>query len=127
MKACGRRWAPGPGVLYDGQWWEVAELAAAERPAGAAASAPAGQHQPPARRRGHPPWRAAGAPAGTASLRLAGLDDAELAGLRERVAHVREALHRLPPRQRRAGPAGRAAAGVRAGQQQAAAVPGQGG
>ncbi|HUY44207.1 MAG TPA: hypothetical protein VMV92_00555 [Streptosporangiaceae bacterium] len=80
----------GARVLYDGQWWEVAELA----PPGVLLAA-AGE----LRRVSISHLLAAAGtrlgeeeiPALESELRLAGLDDTKLAGLRERVAHVREA------------------------------------
>src|SRR5712691_1939239 len=80
----------GTRVLYDGQWWEIAELA----PPGVLLAA-AGELRrvsishllaDPGTRLGEEEI-----PAREAELRLAELDDAELAGLRDRVAHVREA------------------------------------
>jgi transposase InsO family protein len=80
----------GTTVLYDGQLWEVAELAPPSVLLAAAGTLRrvSVSHLLAAEgtRLGE-----ANAPAWEGTLRLAGLDDAELAGLRERVAHVREA------------------------------------
>jgi transposase InsO family protein len=83
----------GAGVTYDGQAWEVAELA----PPSVLLAGPAGGLRrvsishllaAPGTRIGDSPGAERPADAG---LRLASLGDAELAELRERVAHVREA------------------------------------
>jgi transposase InsO family protein len=80
----------GTTVLYDGQWWEVAELAP---PSVLLAAAGALRRVSVSHLLAAEGTRLgeADAPAWEGILRLAGLDGTELAGLRERVAHVREA------------------------------------
>ncbi|MGH3248526.1 MAG: helix-turn-helix domain-containing protein, partial [Trebonia sp.] len=80
----------GARVLYDGQWWEVAELAP---PSVLLAAAGALRRVSVSHLLAAEGTRLgeADAPAWEGPLRLAGLDDTELAGLGERVAHVREA------------------------------------
>jgi hypothetical protein len=87
------RAAPGAGttVLYDGLWWEVAELAPPSVLLAAAGTLRRVSVSHLLAAEGIRLGEGERAPAWEGTLRLAGLDDTELAGLRERVAQVREA------------------------------------